>query len=212
MALFKGKKKSELSVKSTKIAVFIDAGNLWEVYKKIGKMIEVNKLESFFKEKFSGDIFKIFYYVAYPEDGTRPQVQIDKIHKFLTYLKKGLEFEVIKKPLKTINLRDKKGELIYDQDTGEIKTKEKGNLDVEFTIDVIKYSTAYDIAVFVTGDSDFLPLISYLRNLGGKAKKVYIFSTEGCISNELRTGGDGYFDLKNCVEIHGCDLKNQEDR
>lgn len=198
--------------RKVKIAVFIDAGNLWEVYKKIRKMISLDKFSLFFEQKFSGDIFKIFYYVAYPEDGSRSQDKIDKIHKFLTYLKKGLKFQVVKKPLKTIYLRDKKGELIYDQDTGDIKTKEKGNLDVEFTIDVIKYSSAYDIAVFVTGDSDFLPLISYLRNLGGKAKKVYIFSTEGCISNELRTGRDGYFDLKDFSELYGDDLMNDEDR
>lgn len=75
----------------------------------------------------------------------------------------------------------------------------------------LKYSSAYDIAVMVTGDSDFLPLISYLKNLKDK-KQVYIFSTEGSVSNELRTGGDGYFDIAEFSDIHGDELKNAEDK
>ncbi|MBU1017569.1 NYN domain-containing protein [Patescibacteria group bacterium] len=200
-----------MSDKPPKIAVFVDAGNLWSSYKILGKVLDFNKLKQFFADKFFGDIFKIFYYVAYPREGTRSQNKVDKVHKFLTWLKKGLGYDVIKKPLKTIFLRNKEGELIYDQDTGEPQSIEKGNFDVEIAIDALRYSSAYDIAVFITGDSDFLPLISYLRNLGSK-KKVYVFSTDGCVSHELRTGADGYFDLKDCPEIHEGELMNKEDR
>jgi uncharacterized LabA/DUF88 family protein len=47
-------------------------------------------------------------------------------------------------------------------------------------------------AVFFTGDSDFLALVTYLRNGG---KKVYIFSSRNNISHELKTGADGYTDI-----------------
>jgi uncharacterized LabA/DUF88 family protein len=50
----------------------------------------------------------------------------------------------------------------------------------------------YDTAIFFTGDSDFLALVTYLRNGG---KKVYIFSSKNNISHELKTGGDGYTDI-----------------
>ena len=50
----------------------------------------------------------------------------------------------------------------------------------------------YDLAVLFSGDSDFLALVTYLRRAG---KKVYIFSSKNNISEELRTGGDNYFDV-----------------
>ena len=82
-------------------------------------------------------------------------------------------------------------------------------MDVEMTIDVLHYLGKYNIAVFFTGDSDFLALVSYLRNRG---KKVYIFSSQNSVSEELRTGGDGYFDVKNINKIWGKDLRHREDR
>lgn len=188
-----------------KIAVFIDSGNLWNVYKVIGKLLDFSKFFSFFANKFQGDVFRIFYYVAYPPDGTRPKVDCDKLHKFLTFLKKGLKFHVVKKPLKTIHLRDQEGELIFDQKTGKPQAIEKGNFDVELTIDAIRSVKDYDIAVFLSGDSDFLPLITDLRV--NEKKKVYIFSSANCVSKELRTGADGYFDLADFAELHGNKLE-----
>lgn len=188
-----------------KIAVFVDAGNLWSSYKKLGKLIDPTKLEAFFAAQFQGTVFKIFYYVAYPAEGTRAKEDLDRHHKFLTFLKKGLGFIVVKKPLKTIHLRNPNGQLIYDQRTGKPQSIEKGNFDVELAIDAIQFVDKYDIAVLLTGDSDFLSLVTYLRNLP-KAKKVYIFSTEGSVSQELRTGGDGYFDLADYSQIHGGQL------
>jgi len=43
--------------------------------------------------------------------------------------------------------------------------------------------------------------------LKNNAKKVYIFSSKDNISHELKTGGDGYFDLRDINEIWGKDLK-----
>lgn len=65
-------------------------------------------------------------------------------------------------------------------------------MDVEITIDALHHLQKYAIAVFFTGDSDFLALVTYLRNNG---KKVFIFSSRNNISQELRTGGDGYSDV-----------------
>ena len=89
-----------------------------------------------------------------------------------------------------------------------MESLEKGNFDVEITIDALRYSDDYDVAAFLTGDSDFLPLISHLRHF--RKKKIYVFSTNGCVAHELRTGADGYFDLKDYSEIHGSELKKKE--
>jgi len=107
---------------------------------------------------------------------------LDGRHKFFTFLKKGLKFIVRKKELKRISVITPGGEII----------EEKGNMDVEIAIDALHHIKKYSIAVFFTGDSDFLALVTYLR---ARNKKVYIFSSRNNISEELRTGGDGYFDV-----------------
>jgi len=124
---------------------------------------------------------KFFYYSAYPADGTR-DYSLDGRHKFFTFLKKGLKFTVRKKELKRISIITPEGESI----------EEKGNMDVEITVDTLHHIKKYNTAIFFTGDSDFLALITYLR---ARNKKVYIFSSKNNISEELRTGGDGYFDV-----------------
>ena len=180
------------------IYVFIDASNVWDIIKSKRKFIEYSYLKNYLKEKFNAKEIKIFYYDAYPKEGTR-DYDLNGKHRFYTYLKKGLGFIVRKKELKRISIITKDGESII----------EKGNMDVEMTIDVLHYLDKYNIAIFFTGDSDFLALVSYLRNRG---KKVYIFSSQNSVSEELRTGGDRYFDVKNINEIWGKDLKYREDR
>jgi uncharacterized LabA/DUF88 family protein len=168
------------------VYVFIDASNLWQAQKAKGKMFDYEKLKQFLRNKFCANELKIFYYTAYPKEGTRQESQDGK-HKFFTFLKKGLGFVVRKKELKRIVEHTDQGDLI----------REKGNMDVEMTIDAIHFSDKYDVAIMFTGDSDFLPLVSYLRNGG---KNVYVFSSRNNISQELRTGTNGYFDVLELTE------------
>jgi len=178
--------------------VFIDASNLWQAQKAKGRMFDYEKLKSFLKIKFNVSEIQIFYYTAYPKEGTREESQDGK-HKFFTYLKKGLGFTVRKKELKRIIQHSTIGDSI----------QEKGNMDVEMTIDAMHFSKKYDIAILFTGDSDFLALVNYLRNGN---KKVFVFSSKNNISQELRTGADGYFDVLNIEEdIWGRDLKYREE-
>jgi uncharacterized LabA/DUF88 family protein len=163
------------------VYVFIDASNLWSTQKAKGKLFDYEKLKRFLKNKFNASTLEAFYYSAYPTDGTR-EYSLNGRHKFFTFLKKGLNFIVRKKELKRISVITAEGASI----------EEKGNMDVEITIDTLHHIEKYNIAVFFTGDSDFLALVSYLRKRG---KKVYIFSSTNYISEELRTGGDGYFDV-----------------
>ena len=143
------------------IYIFIDASNLWEVQKAKGKFFDYEKLRNFIKEKFNSPIIKVFYYTAYPAEGTR-DYSLDGRHKFYTFLKKGLGFMIRKKELKRISVVTKNGEGV----------EEKGNMDVEITIDALHNIEKYNIAVLFSGDSDFLALVSYLRRAD---KKVYIF-------------------------------------
>lgn len=181
--------------KANVICVFIDASNLWEAIKTKGRFIDFDKAIKYIRDKYEGKIIKAFYYTAYPAEGTRAY-SLDNKHKFFTFLKKGLGFEVIKKELKRISVMTDCGETI----------EEKGNMDVEITIDAMHHFAKYNVAVFFTGDSDFLALVNYLKNHG---KKVYIFSSKNNVSQELRTGADGYIDISDIDEIWGKELKHR---
>ncbi len=193
-------KQKVSQTKSNRVYVFIDASNLWQAQKAKGKMFDYEKLKMFLEAEFDALEIKVFYYTAYPALGTR-SYSLEGKHKFFTYLKKGLGFEVVKKELKRITIHnDVLGDLI----------QEKGNMDVEMTIHAVHHVSKYDTAVFFTGDSDFLALVTYLKNIG---KKVYIFSSKNNVSQELRTGGNGYFDVLDIEEdIWGRDLKHKEDK
>lgn len=181
------------------VYVFIDASNLWEAQKAKGRFFDYEKLRNFIKKESNCSDIKIFYYTAFPADGTR-DYSLDGKHKFFTFLKKGLGFIVRKKELKRIAVATESGDGI----------EEKGNMDVEITIDAMHYIKKYDTAVFFSGDSDFLALVSYLRNGG---KRVYIFSSKNNISEELRTGGDGYSDVLEIKgDIWGRELKYREEK
>lgn len=180
------------------VFVFIDASNLWQAQKAKGRMFNYEKLKAFLKSKFTASQIQVFYYTAYPATGTR-DYDLDGKHKFFTYLKKGLGFTVRKKELKRIITHEEEGDLIH----------EKGNMDVEMTIDIIHHMKKYDTAILFTGDSDFLALVTYIKNGG---KKAYIFSSKNNISQELRTGGDGYFDVLDLEgDIWGRELKHRVD-
>ena len=178
------------------VAVFIDASNVWAAQKSKGRSFDYEKLKSYLNRTFAPKVVRIFFYTAYPREGTRSYSTKQK-HNFYTYLKKGLGFTVRKKELKRIVVHTEDGDLI----------EEKGNMDVEMTIDAMHHRDTYGTAVFFTGDSDFLALVSYLRSGG---KKVYIFSSKNNISYELRTGSDGYTDVLSISEdVWGAELKKR---
>jgi uncharacterized LabA/DUF88 family protein len=175
------------------VAVFIDAANVWGAQKAKGKMLDYEKLKQFLERKYAPNIVRIFFYTAYPADGTR-SYSTDGKHKFLTYLKKALGFTVRKKELKRISVHTETGDIV----------EEKGNMDVELTIDVVHHKGTFSTAVLFTGDSDFLALINFLRRDG---KVVHVFSSKNNVSYELRTGSDGYTDILQIEEnIWGRDL------
>jgi len=163
------------------VHVFIDASNIWQAQKAKGRSFDYEKLKKFLRTKYSADSIQVSYYTAYPALGTR-DYDLDGKIKFYIFLKKGLGFNVVKKELKRIKIITPEGERI----------QEKGDMDVEITVDAMHSSSKFNIAVFFTGDSDFLALVTYLKNIG---KKVYIFSSKNNISNELRTGANGYTDV-----------------
>jgi uncharacterized LabA/DUF88 family protein len=165
------------------VYVFIDASNVWEAQKAKGRFFDLQKLKKFLAKEYAAKELKIYYYTAFPAQGTR-EYSLDGRHKFYYVLEHVLGFVVRKKELKRIEVEEYKGR----------KYREKGNMDVEMTIDVVQELKNFDVAVLFSGDCDFLALVNLVRSVG---KKVYIYSSRNNISSELRTGADGYTDVLN---------------
>lgn len=167
---------------SSVIYVFIDASNLWEAQKAKGFLLDFEKLRNYLEDFYHAGTIEVFFYTAYPAEGTR-SYSLDGKFKFYVYLQKKLGFIVRKKPLKQIhngNVANPDG------------MTEKGNMDVEMTIDAVDRINEYDTAILFSGDSDFLELITYMKS---KGKKTYVYSSRNNVSSELRTGADGYTDV-----------------
>lgn len=188
-----------MATSNTRTYVFIDASNLWQAQKAKGRFFDYSKLSAVITKQFSCTSVVVYYYTAYPAEGTR-DYSLDGKHKFYTFLKKGLGFNVRKKELKRIATG------IAD----DASIEEKGNMDVELAIDAVHNIRNYDIAVLFTGDSDFLSLVNYIRARG---KKAFVFSSENNISKELRTGSDGYFDvLRIDADIWGNEVRHRKQK
>lgn len=164
-----------------RLFVFMDASNMWAVQKTRGKMFDLAELKRYLRQQHQAEQIKVYYYDAYPEQSTRDH-DISGKFRFYHYLEKALGFIIRKKALKQIRTTTPDGIVI----------QEKGNMDVELTMDFVNQVENYDEAILFSGDSDFLALIRFARS---KRKKVYVYSSKNNISKELLTGSDGYTDI-----------------
>jgi uncharacterized LabA/DUF88 family protein len=86
---------------------------------------------------------------------------------------------------------------VFDRHTGTSSLK--GSLDLELAIDCLNECHHFDTAIFVTGDSDFVPLLEALQQRG---KRVMVVATPQNVAVELRqTVGVNFLDL--------CEMREQ---
>ncbi|PKM91061.1 hypothetical protein CVU82_03325 [Candidatus Falkowbacteria bacterium HGW-Falkowbacteria-1] len=69
----------------------------------------------------------------------------------------------------------------------------KANWDIGIAIDAVKLADKLDVLVIVSGDGDFLPLMSYLQNNKGCLVEVMAFGKT--TSNKLIEEADDFIDL-----------------
>ena len=68
----------------------------------------------------------------------------------------------------------------------------KADWDVGRSVDAIRLSSFLDVIVIVSGDSDFVPLVEYLKNQG---KQVEIIAFGKSAAKELKEVADDFVDL-----------------
>ncbi len=126
-----------------------------------------------------GTVEKFFYYGHYKE---RPNLPPDhpqnvlfrnSIYRIDKARKAG--FKVRTKDIKTIDIYDESG-----RRNGQVH---KCNFDVEITMDMVKQLPKYDTIFLWSGDSDFEPLLAYLKS---KGKKVVTVCAWAFASSELK--------------------------
>lgn len=69
----------------------------------------------------------------------------------------------------------------------------KGDWDVGITVDAITLAQKLDVAILITGDGDYLPLLSYLRANTGCRVEVVSFGRS--TSRQLVEAADSFIDL-----------------
>jgi uncharacterized LabA/DUF88 family protein len=142
-------------------AIFIDGANVFYQQRELDWQIDWVKLIHYFNEKYR--VVSARYYTALKEP---PSTDQKKFHTMLSTTGYALKTKILKK--------------ITDHETGEITTK--GNLDIELVIDALTTVDQYDVFILFSGDSDFVPLITALRQ---QRKVVKAFSTKGFSSIDL---------------------------
>jgi uncharacterized LabA/DUF88 family protein len=83
---------------------------------------------------------------------------------------------------------------IHKHDSGRIKA----NLDIEMAVDMLMFSDNLDVAVLVSGDGDFIPLIEAVKNKGVRTELIG-FGTS--TSNELINAVDKFTEISSITDI-----------
>lgn len=111
------------------------------------------------------------------EDQKRTEVDADYRHKLYAYhdVLRKCGFKVIKKYVKH-----------YVDDEGVVTTK--ANADMDLAIDAILQSRNLDRIILLTGDGDFIRLVTALQNKGCRVEVIGFNN----VSNDLRESADIY--------------------
>lgn len=151
------------SLKNKKVGVFVDDSNLYHAYRKYGWRVDFEKL----KKLLEGycDLQFVNYHVVIPH---KSDVVIHGTDRFL------------KKIENFVTLKKKK--LKYTPVAG--KVVKKADVDVEVVLDVVRNIDKLDVAVVMSGDSDYLELRNYV--VKNKKKKIIFFGYKENMAWELR--------------------------
>lgn len=199
------------------IYAFIDASNLfYGGEKSLGWKIDYKKLFKYLKDKYN--VQKCFYYGGIETFGFEYSILNNKLLD-LTSLKKYLS-KTIKEPKisdaqvvligrgqKRIDFYLKLDEFgyklqlkpvkIFTDESG--KQTKKANCDVDMTFDMMRYMEQYSGLVALTGDGDFVPILSYLKNHG---RDIKILARGERSAREIRQlAGDDFRDFNYLREL-----------
>lgn len=149
--------------KAERVAIFIDGSNFYHSFKDtsgfhdneldFGKMVDILRNERL--------LIGVYYYNAPLDRGYNEKVYF-KQQKFFSELRKIAGFHVILCRMRKIKHGNK------------LKFVVKGD-DIYMATDLVSlaYEDAYDTAIIVTGDGDFVPAIKKIQKLGKRVENAF---------------------------------------
>jgi uncharacterized LabA/DUF88 family protein len=149
-----------------RVAIFIDGSNLYHALKDNFARADINFAE--FTRKLSGEraLFRIYYYNVLQDPGQRPDGAREQ-QEFFDQLRKI--------PYMELRLGGTK--------LSQGVTVEKG-IDIMLASDVVNFAwrNMYDVAIIVSGDSDFAYALKMVKDLG---KHIEVANFESNVSKDL---------------------------
>lgn len=158
-----------------RVALFVDGANMFYAQRDNGWFIDFRSVYQYFtdnREKAAAYYFTATPHAADPE-------RVKNYRRFRTALQ-SIGFNVVDKEVKVIS----------NPTAGVVKVK--GNLDIELVFRMLTEHSAYDEAVLMGGDSDYVPIISHLRALG---KTITVVGRRDSVSNDLINVANKFIDL-----------------
>ena len=173
-----------------RVAIFVDGANVYFAQKEaLGWWIEWPRFLAAMRE--GRELVAARWYQAY---NRTPEPEQERFLHHLTLI----GFSIRKKVLKQV----------FDRTSGTYHMK--GSLDIELAIDALSEADHYDTAIFVTGDSDFVPLLETLQRRG---KRVMVAATPQNVAVELRQQvGVNFIDLNDLRDAIESDKRPPEPR
>ena len=147
-----------------RIAIFIDGSNLYHILKRIygaTKLLSEFQFNKFIEILVSGRKLVRTYYYSAPLDQGKNEETYKKQQRFFENLKKIPDFELI---LCRMQKERIDGETHY-------VVKED---DIHIAVDMVKlaYNDAYDTAILVSTDGDFVPAVRAVKEKGKKVENI----------------------------------------
>ena len=142
-----------------RVAVFIDAANIFYSQRTLGWRIDFHKLSIYMQDETK--LVGLYYYTGNVGSHEKQSAFIRKLE--------SSKYRVTSKEVKFIKVPG-------------VSDIPKGNLDIELALDAFRSRDTFDTFILFSGDSDFAYLLDLLKQDG---KRVIVVSMRGHIAREL---------------------------
>ena len=195
-----------------KAIVFIDGNNFYHGLKSVGLSTQIDFKKFLYKLTQGYQLIKTYYYNSPYHQEKDPQ-KYRAQQRFFNYLKSLPRFELILGRLekRIIVIPDQIYERIKDiHPKKTFETFVEKGVDVHIAVDMLKlaFLNYYDVAILISGDGDFVPVVKSVQELGKKVINAY-FKDKERTGFHLRNSSDDFIEI-NSSFLKGClKLKTQ---
>ena len=150
-----------------KIMIFIDGSNVFHGCKKLKFLISYEKFITLLRK--DRNVMRVVFYT-----GIKPGQEEMSLLKLL----KRIDVKVVTKLLKIRNFKCKSCD-------SSIQTFTEKGIDASMSTDLLWFAIqgGYDIAIIVSGDADFIPVVKRISSLG---KKIELWTFKHMAGKELK--------------------------